>query len=279
LDTRRGQVGNLPHLVSSLSVRRGRIQKTTVARVDACAASKLLGPLSVCGNVVGMVIQKGMWEETQFLNVDLDIYSKSDVQPLVDAFGKAVLVLFAGRIQRTYKAVLEVNKLTKDADATIRVFCLLIRALPRPAKQLWNAAKTRDFSIGIQSADKPPSMDFALSADTVKQAAEVGARIVITVYAPDRSVIARDPGIMSGAPVFRGTRVLVSTLLDYVETGRGLDQFLNGFPTVTRGQVFQLFQEARAAGVRDAFDPEDPTRQISPASLRRVRKALRVGKP
>jgi len=120
-------------------------------------------------------------------------------------------------------------------------------------------------------------MDFALSADTVKQAAEVGARIVITVYAPWRSVIARDPDVMSGAPVFRGTRVLVSTLFDYAETGRGLDQFLKGFPTVTKAQVFQLFQEARMAGVRDTFDPVDPTRKVSPASLRRVRRALGLG--
>jgi uncharacterized protein (DUF433 family) len=226
-----------------------------------------------------MVIQRGKLDETQFLNVDLDIYSNSDLQPLVDAFGNAVCVLYAGRIRRTYKAVLEVTKMTKDADAAIRVFCELIRGLPRPSKRLWNEAKTRDFSIGIQSADKPNSMDFALSADTVKQAGKVGARIVITVYAPDRSVIARDPGIMSGAPVFRGTLVLVSALFDYIETGRGLDQFLEGFPTVTRAQVWQLFQEARMAGVRDTFDPVDPTRAISPSSLRRVRKALSLGKP
>jgi uncharacterized protein (DUF433 family) len=227
--------------------------------------------------MVGMVIQKGRQDETQLLNVDLDIYSKSDLQPLVDAFGKAVFVLFAGRIRRTYKAVLEVKKLTKDADATIRVFCDLIRALPRPAKRRWNEAKTRDFSIGIQSADSPCSEDFALAADTVKQAAEVGARIVITVYAPRRSVIARDPGILSGAPVFRGTLVPVSALFDHIEAGRGLDRFLEEFPTVTKGQVVQLFQEARMEGVRDTFDPEDPMRKVSRASLRRVRKALCLG--
>jgi uncharacterized protein (DUF433 family) len=226
-----------------------------------------------------MVIQKGKCDETQFLNVDLDIYSESDVQPLVDAFGKAVFALFAGRIRRTYKATLEVNRLTKDADAAIRVFCELIRVLPRSAKRLWNEAKTRDFNIGIQSADKPHSMDFALSAVTVKQAAEVGARIVITVYAPHRSVIAREPGIMSGTPVFRGTLVLVTALFNHIEMGRGLDQFLEEFPTVTRAQVGQLFQEAGMAGVRDTFDPEDPTRKLSRASLRRIRKALRLGKP
>jgi hypothetical protein len=135
-----------------------------------------------------MAIQRGKLNETHFLNVDLDIYSKSDLQPLVDAFGKAVSVLFAGRIRRTYKAVLEVTKYQRDADATIRLFCELIRALPRPAKRLWNDAKTRDFSIGIEAADQPNSRDFPLSADAVKQAAEVGARIVITVYAPERSV-------------------------------------------------------------------------------------------
>src|SRR5580700_2356301 len=128
-----------------------------------------------------MVIYKAKPRETHFLNVDLDIYSRSDLQPLVDAFGNAVFVLHVGRFRRTYKAVLEVGRIVKDADATIRVFCELIRALPRPAKRLWKEARTRDFSIGIQAGDEPNTKDFALSADTLKQAARVGAQIVIKI--------------------------------------------------------------------------------------------------
>jgi uncharacterized protein (DUF433 family) len=47
-------------------------------------------------------------------------------------------------------------------------------------------------------------------------------------------VITRDPEILGGAPVFRGTRVPFQALLDYLEGGQMLDEFLDDFPTVTR---------------------------------------------
>ena len=52
--------------------------------------------------------------------------------------------------------------------------------------------------------------------------------------------IQRDPEIMSGTPVFRGTRVPVQTLLDYIEGGHPLDEFLDDFPTVTREQALTV---------------------------------------
>jgi uncharacterized protein (DUF433 family) len=60
-----------------------------------------------------------------------------------------------------------------------------------------------------------------------------------------QSVIIRDPSIMSGAPTFRGTRVLVRTLFDYLEAGHDLDRFLEGFPTVSRDQALQALEEAK----------------------------------
>jgi uncharacterized protein (DUF433 family) len=59
------------------------------------------------------------------------------------------------------------------------------------------------------------------------------------------SVIVRNPAIMSGAPTFRGTRVLVRTLFDYLEAGQSLERFLEGFPTVTRAQAMRALEEAR----------------------------------
>ncbi len=53
-------------------------------------------------------------------------------------------------------------------------------------------------------------------------------------------VVVRDDDILGGMPVFVGTRVPVQTLLDYLEAGQPLDEFLNDFPTVRREQATQI---------------------------------------
>ena len=58
-------------------------------------------------------------------------------------------------------------------------------------------------------------------------------------------VVCRDPQVMGGTAVFSGTRVPVQTLLDYLEAGESIDDFLAGFPIVTRKQVIDLLQEAK----------------------------------
>ena len=50
----------------------------------------------------------------------------------------------------------------------------------------------------------------------------------------DKSVISCNPDVMGGTPVFSGTRVPVQTLLDYLEASESIDDFLEGFPSVTR---------------------------------------------
>ena len=50
---------------------------------------------------------------------------------------------------------------------------------------------------------------------------------------------------MGGAPVFAGTRVPVQTLLDYLEAGESIDDFLQGFPSVTRDQVVAFLEDAK----------------------------------
>lgn len=49
---------------------------------------------------------------------------------------------------------------------------------------------------------------------------------------------------MSGTPVFAGTRVPIQTLMDYLKGGESIDDFLEGFPTVSRQQVVTLLEEA-----------------------------------
>lgn len=60
----------------------------------------------------------------------------------------------------------------------------------------------------------------------------------------DSLIISASPEIMGGTPVFTGTRVPVQTLLDYLKAGESIDDFLDGFPTVTREQVIVLLEEA-----------------------------------
>jgi len=60
------------------------------------------------------------------------------------------------------------------------------------------------------------------------------------------AIVSRSPDVMSGAPVFTGTRVPIQTLLDYLEGGESVDDFLEGFPSVTREQVVAFLEEARA---------------------------------
>lgn len=52
-----------------------------------------------------------------------------------------------------------------------------------------------------------------------------------------KDIVTRDPEVMSGELVFAGTRVPAKTLVDYLEAGHSLDDFLDGFPTVSRKQA------------------------------------------
>ncbi len=57
-------------------------------------------------------------------------------------------------------------------------------------------------------------------------------------------VVTSSPDVMGGTPVFARTRVPVQTLLDYLKGGETIDDFLDGFPTVTREQVIAFLDEA-----------------------------------
>ena len=60
-----------------------------------------------------------------------------------------------------------------------------------------------------------------------------------------KSVIHSDPLVMGGTPVFVGTRVPFQTLIDYIEGGDTIDEFLDDFPTVSREQVIAAIELAK----------------------------------
>lgn len=65
------------------------------------------------------------------------------------------------------------------------------------------------------------------------------------------SVITRDPEVLGGTPVFRGTRVPFQALLDYLEGGQPLSDFLDDFPTVTREAAVQALEHAKSLVVSE----------------------------
>jgi uncharacterized protein (DUF433 family) len=59
-----------------------------------------------------------------------------------------------------------------------------------------------------------------------------------------QSVVQRSKEVLSGTPVFRGTRVAIQTLLDYLEAGETVAEFLDDFPTVSKEQVYRFLERA-----------------------------------
>lgn len=74
------------------------------------------------------------------------------------------------------------------------------------------------------------------------------------------SVVTSSPDVMGGTPVFAGTRVPVQTLMDYIKGGESIDDFLEGFPTVTREQIFAFLEEAEDLVTATVMQGEAPSR-------------------
>ena len=67
------------------------------------------------------------------------------------------------------------------------------------------------------------------------------------------SVITSDDEILSGTPVFKSTRVPIKNLIDYLEAGDSLDEFLDDFPSVSRDQAIQMLELAREMLLTQAY--------------------------
>lgn len=65
-----------------------------------------------------------------------------------------------------------------------------------------------------------------------------------------RNAISKLPDVQGGTPVFAGTRVPVTILFDYLQEGESLESFLQQHPSVTRQQVLEVLEEAKAGVAR-----------------------------
>jgi uncharacterized protein (DUF433 family) len=87
-----------------------------------------------------------------------------------------------------------------------------------------------------------PTLNLAQAAAESKLLDNLEVR---TVPSPN-TIVTRDAEILGGTPVFRGTRVPFQALLDYLEGGQTLDEFLDDFPTVTRTAAVDALEHAKS---------------------------------
>jgi hypothetical protein len=122
------------------------------------------------------------YDQTRFLNVDLDISSRQDLSSLAEALHPRLITLHVGRIRRKHWARFELRRQPNNPDVAIRRLVTTIEQLSGRHLACWKRATTRDFNIGIQAANQPAHREFPLNPATVVMAGRIGARIVITVY-------------------------------------------------------------------------------------------------
>jgi hypothetical protein len=122
-----------------------------------------------------------------FLNVDLHVESRKDLTPLAAALEDSILWQ-----EWTDSGHWLHGSLAKGPDspsAGILTLATLVKRLRGPAKTAWNAAKVREFDVGIEAGTENRRGEWIVSADAVESTARVGARIRITVYPPEQTAM------------------------------------------------------------------------------------------
>lgn len=121
----------------------------------------------------------------EYLNVDLEVRSRSDLKPLADTLSPRLFALYVGREGRSFLASFEVpgtNLATPDA-----AFRRLLRAiddLPGPAARLWRQARDRVFDVGVARSKGKGVLRLPLKVGTLAAVARHQARVALTIY-PD----------------------------------------------------------------------------------------------
>lgn len=121
----------------------------------------------------------------QFLNVDLEVVSKTDLAPFVKSFGsRKVSVLYCIRQEDGFLAALELSTARRTPEQLLSRFCDLLEAMPPEAAKLWRNARQRIFDIGIESGRAQPPLAVKISPATLARITALGATVAVTIYPP-----------------------------------------------------------------------------------------------
>lgn len=125
----------------------------------------------------------------EFLNVDLEVISKTDPTALTKALGNQVDVLWSGPPsgirwgkKAGYFVGFEVRSARPGFEGMLNRFCELIETLPPAAAQIWKRARRRTFDIGLESGEQGPTLALRIEPKTLARIVASGATIAITLY-------------------------------------------------------------------------------------------------
>ncbi len=119
---------------------------------------------------------------TEFLNVDLELASRGKLDTLIDELAAVLFVQHREDRPRDHQVSLQATVMTMTADATVRALVAAVKRLSPAGTRQWRAALRRDFNLGVQAGLGPSSVEYAFEPRTVRAVADLGARIVVTVY-------------------------------------------------------------------------------------------------
>jgi hypothetical protein len=118
--------------------------------------------------------------ETEFLNVDLDLYSTPvALAVLTKALQRRMFRLNPEPMGR---ATFELVGNARGPEETIRKILDAVEQLKPRARQAWNACARRELDIGIRAGDEPHGISYALAEQTLKRVARARLRLVLTLY-------------------------------------------------------------------------------------------------
>lgn len=117
--------------------------------------------------------------QTSFLNVDLDLHFRGDIEELLNSIEPHVYILNRDE----YSVSLELNKESNSLEETVVTLVEIIKSLPPSARAIWRQCSVRRFNIGIQGGDEPHETYFTLSNSAVSMLADIEADLAFTVYA------------------------------------------------------------------------------------------------
>ncbi len=122
-------------------------------------------------------------EPPQFLNVDLEVLSQSDLSEFAKSFGsKKVSVLYCDRQAEEFLAALELVTMRRSPEQLLARFCDLLEAMPPKVARLWREASRRTFDIGIESGISQQALALKISPATLARITALGATVAVTVY-------------------------------------------------------------------------------------------------
>ena len=121
-----------------------------------------------------------------FLNVDLDIESKSPLLALAREFGDRVSVMFSGRMKGRHCLYVEAAGADSSQDVTLNALCALVEGLTASGRRVWDAADKREFDLGYETRLSSESANrFRICPVTLRRVAGLGATVAVTIYRED----------------------------------------------------------------------------------------------